>query len=201
MLRALILAAGESTRMGRPKALLKDPDGRAFVARIVRTFAEAGIADITIVTGSQHDAIAAAVAADDPPVDAAHRAQPRSLARPALVALDGARDRWPGHTGRADDAGRRADAPRIDDHGRRSTRGSGRTHRSCARPWAIATVTQCSSIESTFDELRRAPLNEGAKAVVHALAERVVNVPVDDPGCLVDIDTPDDYNRAMQEGQ
>ena len=58
MLSALILAAGESTRMGRPKALLKDAEGRAFVARIVRTFAGAGIGDITIVTGSQHDAIA-----------------------------------------------------------------------------------------------------------------------------------------------
>src|SRR3954468_1894280 len=68
MIAALILAAGESTRMGTPKALLPDADGRTFVARIVRAFASAGITDIVIVTGSQHDAIEAAVAADRPPV-------------------------------------------------------------------------------------------------------------------------------------
>ena len=31
MLAAIVLAAGDSTRMGRPKALLPDPDGRPFV--------------------------------------------------------------------------------------------------------------------------------------------------------------------------
>jgi molybdopterin-guanine dinucleotide biosynthesis protein A len=39
VLAAIILAGGDSTRMGRPKALLPDPDGRSFVARLVRTFA------------------------------------------------------------------------------------------------------------------------------------------------------------------
>ena len=53
----------------------------------------------------------------------------------------------------------------------------------------------------TFDELRRAPLSEGAKAVVHAYADRVLNVPVDDPGALVDIAPPGAYQRAMKEGR
>ena len=52
MLAAIILAAGDSTRMGRPKALLPDSDGRPFVARLVRTFAAAGLQDIVVVTGS-----------------------------------------------------------------------------------------------------------------------------------------------------
>jgi len=68
MLAAIILAAGDSTRMGRPKALLPDPDGRPFVARLVRTFAAAGLHDIVVVTGSLHGAIAEAIAADQPPV-------------------------------------------------------------------------------------------------------------------------------------
>jgi molybdenum cofactor cytidylyltransferase len=54
---------------------------------------------------------------------------------------------------------------------------------------------------ATFDELRRAPLSEGAKAVVHAHAGQVVNVPVDDAGSLVDIDTPADYQRVMKDVQ
>jgi molybdenum cofactor cytidylyltransferase len=44
-----------------------------------------------------------------------------------------------------------------------------------------------------FDELRRAPLDAGAKAVVRAYSDEVLNVPVSDEGCLVDVDTPGDY--------
>ena len=68
MLAAIILAAGDSTRMGRPKALLPDPDGRPFVARLVRTFSAAGVQQVIVVTGSLHAQIADALAADDPPV-------------------------------------------------------------------------------------------------------------------------------------
>jgi molybdenum cofactor cytidylyltransferase len=52
---------------------------------------------------------------------------------------------------------------------------------------------------SVFDELRRAPLEEGAKAVVHAYAARVLDVPVADEGCLVDVDTPADYDALMRK--
>jgi molybdenum cofactor cytidylyltransferase len=44
-----------------------------------------------------------------------------------------------------------------------------------------------------FSELRQAPLDVGAKAVVRAHATEIVNVPVTDAGCLVDVDTPGDY--------
>src|SRR2546428_2974067 len=68
MIAPIVLAAGESTRMGSPKALLPDRDGRPFVARIVRTCAEAGFDEVTIVTGTVHARIVAAVAADRPPI-------------------------------------------------------------------------------------------------------------------------------------
>ena len=57
MLPGIILAAGDSKRMGSPKALLLTPDGRAFVTRIVETLHEAGIAELVVVTGRDHDAL------------------------------------------------------------------------------------------------------------------------------------------------
>jgi molybdenum cofactor cytidylyltransferase len=54
---------------------------------------------------------------------------------------------------------------------------------------------------AVFDELRRAPVELGARAVVSAHYEEIVNVPVEDPGCVVDIDTPDDYQRAVRPDQ
>ncbi len=47
--------------------------------------------------------------------------------------------------------------------------------------------------QRVFDELRLAPSDIGAKAVVRAHADEVLNVPVADEGCLVDVDTPRDY--------
>ncbi len=54
---AVVLAAGASTRMGRPKALLRH-DGRSFVACAVELAAAAGCDPIVVVTG--------AVAIDEP---------------------------------------------------------------------------------------------------------------------------------------
>jgi molybdenum cofactor cytidylyltransferase len=48
-----------------------------------------------------------------------------------------------------------------------------------------------------FDELRHADRSMGAKAVVHAHAHDLLNLEVDDHGVLHDIDSPDDYARAI----
>jgi len=41
--------------------------------------------------------------------------------------------------------------------------------------------------------LRSASLEQGAKSVVRAHESEILNVPVTDPGCLRDVDTPEDY--------
>ena len=67
MLAALILAAGDSRRMGgSPKATLKAPDGRSFATRIIDVLAESGVDNLYVVTGAHHDAIVAAVTAETP---------------------------------------------------------------------------------------------------------------------------------------
>lgn len=53
---------------------------------------------------------------------------------------------------------------------------------------------------SVFDELLTVPLEGGARQVVHARPERVIEVAVDDPGILRDIDTPEDYQKVLTDG-
>ena len=51
---------------------------------------------------------------------------------------------------------------------------------------------------SVLDALRAAPIDAGAKTVVRAHERDLLNVPVDDEGCLVDVDTPDDYSKLSE---
>jgi CTP:molybdopterin cytidylyltransferase MocA len=46
-----------------------------------------------------------------------------------------------------------------------------------------------------FAALRAADPATGAKAVVRARQHEIVNVPVEDEGAFVDLDTPEDYRR------
>ena len=185
--------------MGTPKALLLDADGRTFVARIVRAFASAGITQIVIITGSQHDAIEAAVKADRPPV------MPRLVRNP-----DPARGQlsslWTGLDALDGDAPgvlmTLVDVPMLHPATIRAVVDAWHEpHAPIVRP-AMGDRHGHPVLfdRQTFDALRRAPLSEGAKAVVHAYAGRVVNVPVDDPGSLIDVDTPGDYQRVMKDG-
>jgi molybdenum cofactor cytidylyltransferase len=52
-----------------------------------------------------------------------------------------------------------------------------------------------------FDELQKAPLDQGARSVVYAEPERLLMFETDDPGILRNIDTPDDYARWVGTDQ
>lgn len=49
---------------------------------------------------------------------------------------------------------------------------------------------------SLFGELRAAPEDQGARVVVAADPARVAYVEADDPGVVIDLDTPEDLERA-----
>jgi len=51
-----------------------------------------------------------------------------------------------------------------------------------------------------FPEVMRVRGDVGAKSVVMSHEDRVVEVPVDDRGILVDIDTPGDYSKVSTSG-
>jgi len=58
---AIVLAAGGSTRLGRPKQLLRR-DGETLVARVVRLVAETHPCRLVVMLGAYHDAVAAELA-------------------------------------------------------------------------------------------------------------------------------------------
>lgn len=199
MLAAIILAAGDSTRMGRPKALLLDPDGRPFVARLVRTFSAAGIQQVIVVTGSLHAQIASALAADDLPVvpQLVNNPQPALGQISSLwTGLDAAiQSRVPGVLMTL------VDIPLVQVSTVRQVIDAWAQHRApIVRP-AVGNRHGHPVLfdQSVFDALRHAPITEGARAVVHANADRIVDVPVDDEGCLLDVDTPADYDAVIRK--
>lgn len=60
----LVLAAGASRRLGRPKQLV-EIDGVSLVVRAVRVVRAAGCAPVVVVTGAHADAVEAALAGED----------------------------------------------------------------------------------------------------------------------------------------
>jgi molybdenum cofactor cytidylyltransferase len=194
MIPAIVLAAGKSTRMGRPKASLQI-GADTFLSRIVRTFHDAGVADIVIVVG--HDAgtimsspslsgtgarfainpdyesgqlssiVAGLDAVDTPDVPAALV----TLVDVPLVAASTVRavvERY--ETTRA---------PVV-----RPTRGAEHGH-----PVLLD--------RALFDPLRRADPHTGAKPVVRAHASLQGDIEIDDDGAFLDIDTVDVYERVL----
>jgi len=186
--------------MGSPKALLPDSAGVPFIVRIVSSMKEAGLSQLVVVTGRHHDAIAE-VLGRSYRGDVALLVRNPDPARGQLSSLWTAMDACPADTegvamtlvdvpllapstiAQVVEAWRRTRAPIV-----RPAFGNRRGH-----PVIFD--------RAVFDELRRAPVESGARVVVSAHYNEVINVPVDDPGCVVDIDTPEDYRRAVPSPQ
>lgn len=197
MIRAVILAAGRSSRMGQPKAGLRvSAGGPTFAAAVAATLQRAGVSDITVVAGAHPDAV-----------------------RDAVLGLHGVRvidnPAWP--TGQLSSllAGLEAvDAPDLEallvtlvDIPRVAPATVAhlletwqRTRAPIVRP-AIGEQHGHPVIfdRATFADLRAAPLDVGAKAVIRAWRDQVLDVPTDDAGVLVDVDTPEDYQRLRAD--
>src|SRR5262245_10289929 len=195
MTPGIVLAAGRSTRLGRPKALLPAGDGRTFVARVLTTLADAAVDGAVVVARAEDEALATEVDRFAPfartVVNAnADRGQLSSLLT-GLAAVDRPRVRAVLVTlvdvplGSAATVrhllavARSAAAPivRPSHHGRHG------------HPVIFA--------RALFDELRAADPSAGAKAVVHRHREAVRDVDVEDAGCVEDVDTPADYERLF----
>ncbi|MGH3361096.1 MAG: nucleotidyltransferase family protein [Nocardioides sp.] len=54
-LHGLLLAAGAGSRMGTPKALVRDPDGTSWIRRTVGVLRDGGCGAVTVVLGASAD--------------------------------------------------------------------------------------------------------------------------------------------------
>jgi molybdenum cofactor cytidylyltransferase len=199
VLPGVVLAGGDSTRMGSPKAILTAPGGLSFVSRIVTTLHHAGVTDVVVVTGRHHEAIVDVIARSALPMTPRilrnidpSRGQLSSL----LVAMDAV------VTESTDGLlVTLVDVPLVDVETVKTVIAAWRRTRApIVRP-AIGDEHGHPVIfdRVLFDEIRSAPLDAGAKSVVRAHASAILNVQVEDEGSLRDIDTPADYEAIRDE--
>ena len=194
MIPAIVLAAGKSSRMGRPKATLPLGGGETFLTRLVRTFSEASVEDVVVVVGHDADAIVASFTGvdlaarfvDNPDYEQGQLsslvAGLRVVDRPGVNAVLMTLVDVPlvsAATIRAVvDRYRQTGAPIV-----RPVHGDQHGH-----PVLID--------RSLFDAIRRADPATGAKAVIRANVSKAGDVIVDDDGAFADFDTPADLRSA-----
>ena len=196
MIAALVLAAGASSRMGRPKAGLSLGAGLGTVlSRGVGALLAAGVPRVVVVAGAHPGAVRQALEGTDARVSVvdnpAWAAGQLSSLLCGLDAVDDGRLEAvlmtlvdvplvaPATIRRLIDTWRETRAPIV-----RPARGDTHGH-----PVLLD--------RRLFAELRTADPASGAKPVVRAHAHEAVNVPVDDEGAFLDLDTPADYERAL----
>jgi molybdenum cofactor cytidylyltransferase len=195
----VILAAGLSSRMGRPKALLPVGDGGpTFVAHLSTALLDGGVADVIVVARPEDAALAEAVAGlgarvrivTNPHAD---RGQLSSV----LAGLNAA-DRPGVHAVLVTPV----DVPLIRaDTVQRLLAEFANRHVPVARATHLGRHGHPVIFgRAVFDALRHADERVGAKAIVQSHAHEAIDVDVDDPGVLHDIDEPGDYTRLIDQG-
>jgi molybdenum cofactor cytidylyltransferase len=194
MIAGLILAAGESRRMGRDKALLTYR-GRTFLETIINNLGAAGVEKITVVLGHHAETIAKAV----------------NLAAVRVVANS---EYQQGQTSslQLGLAATAADSPEgvilcLVDHPAISVEVLAtliERFESTQAPVLIPTHKgerghPVVIHQTLFPELLALPTGEAANAVIRKYRDVTQFVEVADPGILLDVDDPGTYERLAEE--
>lgn len=205
MIRAIVLAAGASSRMGQAKAALAvGTTGETVVARVVRTLLSAGLPDVTVVAGAHIDAVRAAMPAFEPRARVVeHLGWAQGQLSSLLAGLAAVEDPQleailvtlvdvplvrPASVAAIVHAWRQTRAPIVRPvDPSTSLRTDGARH---GHPVVFD--------RAVFDDLRQADPAVGAKAVFAVHASRRLDVPVADDGAYEDVDTPADYRRVVE---
>lgn len=186
MVAGVVLAAGLSRRMGRPKLLLPI-DGRPVIRRTVEALAGAGLADLVVVVPPESEALRTAL--DGLAVRFAVNPAPEAGQAGSVVA--GVAALAPGTTAVLIALGDQPDLPRavlagvLERH-----RAGGATI--VAPRYREGRGNPVLFTSTVFPELLRLTGDQGARAVVEADAARVALVSFDIP-MPRDVDTPEDY--------
>jgi molybdenum cofactor cytidylyltransferase len=185
--------------MGRTKATLRLRDGETFVGRVLRAFHEAGVHEAVVVLG--HDAAAVASAVAETGLGARvvlnrdYEAGQLSSVLAGLAVVD-----RPGVQGLLLTL---VDVPLVTPATIRSVVDRYRELRPpVVRPvWGHRHGHPILLDRSLFDRIRAADPAHGLKPVVRAFASTRGDVPVEDEGAFVDIDTPDEYANVTAADQ
>lgn len=197
MIPALVLAAGRSSRMGRPKATLPLEGSDTFLTRIVRTFLDAGVDDVVVVVGTDADAIVASFAPSGLPARFVVNRDPDLGQLSSLVAGLGVVDR-PGVVAALVTL---VDVPLVSAATVRAVVERYRaTHVPVVRPTSGARHGHPLLVDrALFDAFRSAEASDGAKPIVRAHATPQGDLPIDDEGAFRDIDTRDEYEALISD--
>jgi molybdenum cofactor cytidylyltransferase len=194
MISAVILSAGESSRMGRPKALLPI-DGQTFIERIVASLKLGGIERIVVVLGFNAEEL---------------RRQTDHLAVDVLINPDYQR-------------GQLSSLQVAVRHLQTDTKCHGMMVHLVDHPYIDPQLVQLMLrrfdeskplivvpryrgkrghpvifSRALFAELLDAPLDQGAKAVVNAHLGETLEIDTENEGITLDIDTPELYRRHVK---
>jgi CTP:molybdopterin cytidylyltransferase MocA len=196
VIAAVVLAAGASSRMGTPKAALPLGPGHTVLSRGLAALVAADLPRIVVVAGAHPDTVRVAQRLADPRIEIVEHQGWRAGQLTSLLAGLAHVDSpdlealvmtlvdvplvSPGTVREVIRVWRHTRAPIV-----RPARGDEHGH-----PVVFD--------RAVFDDLRAADPATGAKSVVRACADRIVNVPVDDEGAFADLDTPDDYERLKR---
>lgn len=194
MISALILAAGESKRMGQPKMLL--PWGTTTVlGQVIATYQEAGLVDILVVTGGAHKQVReivnqhgarsvfnAAFASGDMLSSLQRGLQTLLLdgeqVQAALIGL-GDQPQIQAETIRWICETYQKDPSRLVVPSYQMRRG---------HPWLVE--------RSLWSEILKMSVNESPRDFLNRHAQEIHYVEVHTPSILADLDTPQDYQNS-----
>lgn len=196
MIGGIVLAAGRSRRMGAPKPLL-EVGGESFLAHVAGVLRGGGCSEIVVVVGAQEEEAAHRIASE------AREAGTRVVVNPLPEAeqIDSLREglrALPPETEAV--VVTPADFPRIE---ARTVRALIAAFRRAGAPIVLPTYGGRHGhptlfARAVFPELLADPLPLGARSVVHAHADDLEEVPVEDAGTLFDVDTPADLRRLRE---
>lgn len=200
MLSAIILAAGESARMGKPKALLQWR-GQPFLEHVCDSLRRAGVEDRVVVLGrSSHEILAGWVPAGEKVAVNPHpeHGQLSSL----RAGLADASEFSEGYMVCL------ADQPTIDPE----------TYKQLIACWLSNkdSIVIPRVFRASDSRLKRGhpiilpaacralcfegPLEKGLHWVTHHPAAKILDLEVKDPGVILDFDTPEEYEALVKAG-
>jgi molybdenum cofactor cytidylyltransferase len=194
---AIVLAAGASSRMGRPKAALPlGRHGHTVLSMGVSALLAAGVPRVVVVAGAHPEAVRGAIGVRDRRVSVVdHPAWSEGQLSTLLRGLDAI-----DHPDLEAVLVTLVDVPLV----------APETVRALIREWRATGAPIVRPAQGDrhghpvlfdrrlFVELRAADPRTGAKPVVHAHANELVNLPVTDEGAFVDLDVEEDYERAKR---